>query len=275
MRKTVQSLTSKNGYNLSFTLFETDSQVPTEKTVLIVPAMAVLQRYYEKFSEYLCNKGFNVITFDYLGIGESKINLKDKSITYQDWAGNIDQILEWIDKRFKTEIVVIAHSAGGQLLGLVPLAEKLVSKAYITSAGIGYWKNWPFPRKYFLLLSWYVFFPLIIKLYGYSPKFVMGEKVPKGVIRQWLYWGRKKRFMLDDKKIQTYFSNFKFNIEFIMFSDDTYAPYQNAKALADFYPTDKVKFNYFHPKDFNYTEIGHFGFFKSKYKETLWPLIDI
>ena len=236
--------------------------------------MAVLQKYYKKFAEYLCEKGFNVITFDYLGIGESKFDLKDKTITYKDWGQNIDEILQWIHNNLKSEIFYLAHSAGGQLLGLAPSSSKLISKGIIVSSGIGYWKNWSFPRNYYYLFSWYVLFPFIIKLYGYSPKWAMGEKVPIGIIKQWLFWGREKRFMLDDSNVKTYFSEFTFEIKFINFSDDTYSPIKNAKALASFYPQENQEFIFIHPKDYNFKEIGHFGFFRSKYKDTLWPLID-
>jgi len=275
MKLTQQTISSKNSYKLSFTVFEPEKTDSKNITVLIAPAMAVLQKYYHKFAEYLCELGYHVVTFDYLGIGSSLFDFKDYSVTYQDWATyDITLLITWIKDNLKTEIYYIAHSAGGQLLGLTP-ANTNITKVFIISAGIGYWKNWSFPRKYFYLFSWYFLFPFAIKVYGYSPAWAMGKKVPKGIIKQWLYWGRKKRFMLDDPTITTYFSNIKVPVKFIIFSDDTYAPHKNAKALASFYDAAKVDFYYIHPKDYGFKEIGHFGFFKSQFKDRLWPILDL
>lgn len=81
-----EKISSKNNYLLSFTIFKPETDQKKNITVLIAPAMAVLQKYYWKFAEYVCEKGYNVITFDYLGIGKSKFDFKDKSVTYEDWG---------------------------------------------------------------------------------------------------------------------------------------------------------------------------------------------
>ena len=275
MNTEIFSIKSKNGYNLLFTLFKHDSNTPKNATILIAPAMAVLQRYYRSFAEYLSLKGYNVITFDYLGIGESKIDIYDNTITYEDWAKyDITFLIDWIEQNLQTKIYYIAHSAGGQLLGLSPSAKKL-NKIFIISSGIGYWKNWPFPKKYFYFISWYLFYPAILKLYGYSPKFAMGEIVPKSIMKQWLIWARKKKFVLGDSSIQTYYEEISTDIEFIAFSDDTYSPYKNSKELASFYSSAKLNFHLLKPKEFKLKSIGHFGFFRSKYKDTLWPLLNL
>ena len=144
--------------------------------------MAVLQRYYEPFSEFLCIKGYYVITFDHVGTGKSQFNPKDKTISYEDWGKlDIELLISWIETNLKTEINYIAHSAGGQILGVTPSAKKF-SKIFIISSGIGYWEYWNFPKKYYYFLAWYLFLPVILKIYGYAPKFVMKEEVPIGFI---------------------------------------------------------------------------------------------
>lgn len=265
----------KNNYKLSFTLFKPERESAKSITILISPAMAVLQRYYRSFSEFLCTKGYYVITFDHIGTGDSKFDPKDNGVSYDDWGRlDIEMLIQWIETNLKTEIYYVAHSAGGQLLGLVPSA-KNVSKIFIISSGIGYWKYWPFPRKYYYFIAWYLLLPVILKVYGYAPKFVMKEKVPIGIIKQWLFWTRKKHFMLDDRVIQTYFDEITANVLYLAFTDDTWAPYKSAKALASFYPAKNVEFRYINPKEFNLQNIGHFGFFRSKYKKTLWQILNL
>ena len=275
MNITTDILIIKNNYKLSFTLYKPEDKLVKNITVLISPAMAVLQRYYKPFSEYLCNKGYYVITFDQIGTGESKFDPKDKDINYDDWGRLvIEMLINWIKTNLKTEIYYVAHSAGGQLLGIAP-SSKMVSKIFIISSGIGYWKYWPFPRKYYYFIAWYLFLPIILKIYGYAPKFVMKEEVPIGIISQWLFWTRKKRFMLDDPTIKNYFNEINADVMYLAFSDDTWAPFKSAKALASFYPPDKVDFKYINPKEYNLKNIGHFGFFRSKYKDTLWQILEL
>lgn len=275
MHSAKYSLSSKNSYSVSFTLYKSEQALSKNITILIASAMAVPQRYYRYFSEYLCDKGYNVITFDYLGVGESLIHPKDRSVLYEDWGKyDVNLLINWIDENLKTPIYYIAHSAGGQILGLAPNSTK-IAKIFIISSGISYWKNWPFPRRYFYLLAWYVFYPAIIKVFGYSPKFAMGEVVPGGIMNQWLYWARKKRFMLDDQNTKIYFEDISADIDFIAFSDDTYSPYNNAKILASFFINSKVNFRLINPREFNYKKIGHFGFFRNRFKDDLWPLLNL
>lgn len=40
--------------------------------VLIAPAMGVKQRFYADFASWLAEQGFLVVTFDYLGMGQSR-----------------------------------------------------------------------------------------------------------------------------------------------------------------------------------------------------------
>lgn len=269
------SITIKDNYNLSFTLFKPEREFTKNITILISPAMAVVQGYYKSFSEFLCIKGYNVITFDHIGTGNSQFNIKDKTISYEDWGKlDIELLTSWIKTSLNTEIIYIGHSSGGQLLGVTPSAKKFI-KIFIISSGIGYWKFWNFPKKYYYFLAWYLFFPVILKIYGYLPKFVMKEDIPMGIIKQWLFWTRKKRFMLDDSTIQTYFDEIKSDVVYLAFTDDSLAPYKSAKALSSFYSSAKIDFKYIHPEDYNLKFIGHFGFFKSRNGEMLWKLLDL
>ena len=126
MNITTHTIPSKNSYNLAFTLFKAEDQQSKNITILISPAMAVLQRYYKSFAEYLCNKSYNVLTFDHIGTGESPFDLKDKTVRYEDWATfDIELLIEWIENNLHTPIYYVAHSAGGQILGITPSAKKI------------------------------------------------------------------------------------------------------------------------------------------------------
>lgn len=270
MRREEKTIPSKNGILLNYTEFHPDQSVKNNKAIIISPAMAVKQHYYKSFANHVCEMGFYVVTFNNIGVGKKKLD----DLNYYDWARfDLTIMINLVYDKKYDEIIYIAHSAGGQLLGLTPSYDKL-SKIFIVNSGIGYWKLWPFPRKIYVWTMWYFLYPIFLKIYGHSPKWAMGEKLPNSVISQWLKWGRKKRFMLDfdEFKENNFFKDIKVKIHGINFTDDTYAPKKSAERLISFYQNAEVEFRSYKPKDFGFKEIGHFGFFKSKYSE-LWKLI--
>lgn len=62
--------------------------------VFIVPAMGVPQSYYSKFAAWLAEQGYQVVTFDYAGMGESlkasAVPLSKITADVLDWAADAD-----------------------------------------------------------------------------------------------------------------------------------------------------------------------------------------
>ncbi|MEQ8807570.1 MAG: hypothetical protein RIE59_00765, partial [Imperialibacter sp.] len=70
MNTTPHQLTASDGYQLSAQLFK--ASTPSKALVVIASATGVPKPYYSKYAAYLAETGlFNVLTFDYRGIGES------------------------------------------------------------------------------------------------------------------------------------------------------------------------------------------------------------
>ncbi len=53
-------------------------------------------------------------------------------------------------------------------------------------------------------------------------------------------------------------------------SDDGYAPRAAAEALRAFYPSAKGELHEVHPDALGVERIGHFGFFRDPFRDTLW-----
>lgn len=56
-----------DGCALATTLYQPDE--PVDEAILISSATAVPQRFYNPFAQFLCQRGYRVVTYDYRGIG--------------------------------------------------------------------------------------------------------------------------------------------------------------------------------------------------------------
>ncbi|WP_394102901.1 serine aminopeptidase domain-containing protein [Xanthobacter wiegelii] len=65
---------------------------PRHPVVVISPATSVRCRYYSRFADYLYANGFNVLIYDYRGIGESRpSSLRGFQADWVDWGKRISR----------------------------------------------------------------------------------------------------------------------------------------------------------------------------------------
>ncbi len=162
------------------------------RVVIIHSATAVLQGIYTKFADFLSQEGVAVITYDYRGIGKSLYRpIEKETAPMSDWAlKDAQAVFDYARQNYpECSFSFVGHSFGGQCIGLLKGIER-VDKVLLIGAQVGYWKNFP-PREWpFLLFTWYVLFPLLIKINGYFPakRLGMGENLPRNVAWQWRAW---------------------------------------------------------------------------------------
>jgi predicted alpha/beta hydrolase len=92
-------------------------------------------------------------------------------------------VLDWVANRFpELPRFALGHSAGGQLIGLMPNHHLLTGMVTVASS-FGYWGSFPAPFKYFCASIWYGYVPLMAALKGYVPtkSIGFGEALPRGV----------------------------------------------------------------------------------------------
>ena len=63
-------ISASDGYALGATLFDRTGEAGP--IAIINSTTGVKQEYYARFAQWLCEQGATVITYDYLGIGESR-----------------------------------------------------------------------------------------------------------------------------------------------------------------------------------------------------------
>jgi len=262
-----------DGFELPATLFAP----PAPRTVLVVAAaMGVPRRYYAKFAADLAARGIAALTFDYRGIGEAAAGLRDpRGTTFQDW-GRLDlhAVLEHAYQRFPgLPAFLLGHSAGAQIVGLTPHAERLAGLVFVAG---------PRPHvsqdrgsyRIFSTLGWYALVPLG-SLFAWFPARRLGFSsvdVPSGVTREWGRWARAPRYLFTPRfGIDTSrYARLRLPILAYSFSDDLYTPPASAEALLSEYPNAQVTRRAVRPADVGARAIGHLGFFREALREPLW-----
>lgn len=261
-----------DGFELAATLYEPERERENGAAVLVSSATAVRRGYYDGFARHLADQGFSVLTYDYRGIGGSRprslVGFKARMRQWgqQDLAG----ILEWIAGHLRPrKLLVVGHSVGGQIVGLAENNER-IDGLLAVAAQSGYWGHWPSPARWDIALRWFVLVPLLTRLYGYLPgKFGTKEDLPGGVAREWARWGRRSDYLFEEA-LRAGFERFRKPILAYSFADDPYAPRAAVEGLLDFYSEADVTHRHIFPADISVDEIGHFGFFRDRFQETLW-----
>lgn len=244
--------------------------------VIVAPAMGITQEYYKKFAQFLASQNYQVITFDYFGTGDSlSSHIKDCDTDVRQW-GELDceALIHYTKKAFPNlTLQWIGHSVGGQLLGMIPSANHL-DNAITMACGSGYWiHNSPQTRRIVWLL-WYVIAPISTKLYGYFPGSklnMVGDLAPK-VMKQWRSWCLNKEYSVgvEGPEIRQRYAALTTPITSISFSDDHMISERNTHSLHSFFKQSDVKHVRVNPKEVGETFIGHLGWFREKFKDSVW-----
>ena len=254
----------------------------TARGIVVLPAaMGVKQSFYFPFAQYLAERGFAVLTFDYRGMGESAPKrLRGFVATLDDWAlRDYDAVLRHaradLDDRGPTAprpLFVVGHSLGGQLAGIVP-SRHLIDGLVTIGSGSGYWRENVARLRRSVWFLWYVAVPLYTAVAGYFP----GRRVrkvgdlPSGVMRQWSRWCRDPDYLVGVKaEARDSFATLTCPLLSLSFTDDEMMSARNIASLHGFYVAAAQTRRRIAPADLGVKRIGHFGFFRPAFETTLW-----
>ncbi len=249
---------------------------PPTAAVLIVPAMGVVQDYYASFATWLAAQGFLAATFDYRGMGLSRTNgLRGFRATVVDWAElDCAAMIEATSMRAPGKpFYWIGHSLGGQILAFVPNHGR-ISKAVTVATGSGYWRENALALRRRAWFLWHVLVPLTVPLFGYFPGkrlHIVGD-LPKGVIQQWRRWCLNPEYAAgaEGEWARNLYASVKTPIVSLSFTDDEFMSARNTDSIHGFYVNAPRTLKRLAPGDIDVRRIGHFGFFRPAFEETLW-----
>jgi predicted alpha/beta hydrolase len=265
-------LIARDGYRLGATLFSPQS--PNGRAVLVLAATGVPQQYYAKFSAFLAERGFTVLTFDYRGIGRSLHGpIRSVKAGMRDWA-LLDSAaaFQFLDENFsKHKMLAIGHSFGGQAFGLLPRPERILAALTVGSQS-GYWKHWSPLGRAWTWPATHIGLPVVPRVLGYFPgaRLGFGENLPKGVAIEWASWCRHPRYLVGALGVEREYARFAAQLRLYAISDDAFAPRRAVEALAALYNNSKSEIRGVEPKEVAAKSIGHFGFFRERFRDSLW-----
>ncbi len=264
--------TATDGYALSGRHYQGQN---AQAKLVIASATGVPQGFYRQFAEYAANAGFDVFTFDYRGIGESKpSNLKGFDMDYRDWAQkDLQAVLEVIHDP-SLPLYLVGHSYGGHAVGMLD-NHSLISAACFFGAGAG-WHGWmPKMEGLRVQFMWNVIAPVITRMKGYLgwSALGMGEDLPMGVYRQWKRWCKHPNYFFDDpdyQEMHQMFSTVELPIKAVTATDDKWALPQSRDAFIKHYVNSDLDLIDVHPSTIGTKHIGHMGYFRP-HAAKLWP----
>lgn len=245
--------------------------------VIINAATSVRCRHYSRFAEYLFANGFDAITYDYRGIGESRRgSLRGFKASWSDWGVlDFEAMLQKVQREFPGQpIDVVGHSFGGCAAGLAA-SGVVIRRLVSVGAQFAYWRDYARASRWQMLLKWHVAMPLVTLVCGYFPGKRLGwlEDTPAGVVRDWCTPTPRYEQRPSGRHLSPLpFSRVKAKILAISLTDDPFGTVAAINRLLDYFTASECHQLRISPEEIDETEVGHFAFFRSQYQHRLWPI---
>jgi predicted alpha/beta hydrolase len=276
--------TAADGYAIHGLVWRHHACAPNRPVVIINPATSVRCRYYFRFAAYLYRHGFDVIAFDYRGIGLSRPpRLRGFAASWLTWgADDLDAVLCYAGASFPDQpIHIVAHSFGGVAVGLAPSNHR-IARIFTVGAQYAYWRDYAPEQRLGMVARWHIAMPLLTLAYGYFPGTRLGwlEDTPKGVVRDWALsrarfeetWrGRSPLCTLDPETLRQRFAAVTAPILALGISDDEFGTIPAIERLLGYFAQSARTHWRIAPRDIGAEAIGHFAFFHSRFERSLWP----
>lgn len=275
-----------DGYPIKGFIWRHRSNVTAARPVVIVnSATSVRCRYYSRFAAFLFSKGFDVITYDYRGIGESRpTTLRGFDAGWIDWGSlDFEAVLRYAERTYYGQpIHVVGHSVGGLLIGLAK-SNHLIQRVFTVGAQYAYWPDYAARARAQMLAKWHVAMPALTLLFGYFPGNKLGwlEDTPKGIVRDWVL--SRKRFedtwrgsaaarYPEKQDLVRRFATLTAPTLAVRVSDDEFGTEPAVQRLLAYFSNSPRAVVEISPHSIAEPAIGHFGFFNSRYEQKLWQI---
>ena len=271
---TKQTLRVDEGVSVALCVFEPEGAA--RASVVIGGAMGVRQDYYAAFAQWLAGQGFRVTTFDYRGHGDSLVGpMREVRADLFDWARDYEAVIAAARVALPGQpLYLLGHSLGAQLPGLLRNPGQ-VDGLLSVAAGSGYWRDNAPRLKRMVPYFWWVLVPLATRLCGYFPgrKLRKVGDLPAGVILQWRRWCLNPTYSVgaEGPEVAQRYGAVRFPVLALSMSDDELMTLRGTQALVNLYSNAPTRVERIAPQDVKALRIGHFGFFREQFRQSLWP----
>ncbi|PSS58124.1 alpha/beta fold hydrolase [Pseudomonas sp. BBP2017] len=249
----------------------------TRAVVIINAATSVRCSYYARFAQYLFSHGFDVMTYDYRGIGESRpVSMRHFKASWTDWGAlDFEAMLQRAAREFPGQPVdVVGHSFGGCAAGLAPSSAQL-RRLVTVGAQFAYWRDYASDSRWRLFGKWHVLMPLLTRLFGYFPGKRLGwlEDTPAGVVKDWSTLTAAYELRPSGKAlVDLPFAQVTAQTLAISLTDDPFGTVAAIERLLGYFRSSPRSHLRIAPGDIDEAQIGHFAFFHSRFQARLWPI---
>jgi predicted alpha/beta hydrolase len=271
-------IAAEDGRLLAATLFVPPGGTsPAAPLTVIAGGTGIARRYYARFAAWLAGRGRLVLTFDYRDTGGSRSgSLVGSKVCMRDWCAlDVPGVVAWGARDHPGRpLHWVGHSLGGFAVGLAH-NNRLIARQLCVAALSGYWRNMAFPERYRVALAMSALGPLAVRAYGYLPGVLLGgEDMPGPAFLEWSRWCRSPHFLFDDPTLgeAANFTGFRAPVRFAQVEDDTWATPAAVEAMAARFTGSADRSIWpIRLADAGARRIGHHGFFRSEFRDTLWP----
>jgi len=278
-------LPAADSYPLAARLWASTDTQSTFATALINAGAGIGMRYYDRFAHFLATNGIPTLVYDYRGIGQSRPSvLRGFTASVEDWGSkDCAAALEWLSGRFpKGRCIVIGHSVGGFVTGFVTNGCK-IDRMLLVGAHTGYWRDYAARPRLPMYLLWHALMPALTRVVGYFPgrRLHLLNDLPAGVALEWAnrkrpeFWWNK---VTPDGEPDTQwrdnalsrFLAIRASTLALCFTDDAFATEAATTRILGLYQNCPATRIVVRPADVGGQKIGHFGFFRERFRDTLW-----
>jgi predicted alpha/beta hydrolase len=281
-------LRAQDGYRLAARLWAVQAILPIDYVALINAGAGIRSQYYDRFARFLAEMGIPTLVYDYRGIGSSRpSSLRRFQASVEEWGSkDCAAALQWLATQYpEAKRIVIGHSIGGFVTGFVTNGA-LIDRMLMVSAHTGYWRDYSTRARPLMFLLWHVFMPAITQFVGYFPgrRLHLLEDLPKGVALEWaarrkpdFWWhlrladGSPNLTLINS--LHARFASINGTMLALRFTDDPFATSAATERILGLYKNASAEQMSLRPSDWGGGRIGHFGFFRSRFRSTLWPMV--
>jgi predicted alpha/beta hydrolase len=257
---------TSDGVSLAVTTYAGE-EGRSRDVALVLCAVGARQERYEPFARRLVQEGWQVVTFDYRGIGRSTLTREAReSASMRAW-GELDlaAVIQWArDTLAPRRLVAVAHSIGGQLIPFAANHPRLDAVALVASQR-GCWRHWRGWARWSVWLFFTLYIPLCLRLFGRVPlRFIGLDDLERGIAEDYARWGLAELYLWPSGESRTArFADCTFPLLALSFEDDIlYAPKRAVEVLLhDYYVSAPAVWCHIDPGKLNLRGLGHSGFF--------------
>ncbi len=268
-----ESIKTKDGMMIRLNLYSPGNG--SRGVIVLSPSADLTQEAYYDAACYFREQGYEVVSFDYRGVGDSKLQSRKRyKANLTQWAmQDLDAVLRFVKNHYpKQEINFIGHGIGGEIVGLVP-ASQFIDRIILINAALSCSRLRSWNRKLWIG-SLHLFISSVSWLFGYFPgkKFGILNDLPKGVVDEWITWCKNPNGLFDDFSDHNY-RKLQVPLLAINFSDDWRSRKKGIKALLEHFTSACVSWHQLRPGHLGVRRVGHSRFLQGEASNRFLPLL--